>query len=528
MRRGLGWVSLIVLAGVLALTAVATWATRSAVSSQEDRLLSERANEVKLVLSTALDSLSGQLNTIGGLLQRTHNSQAAFDRATESSVSSSQGTVTIAVLRKAPGGYRVVMANGDGLHRGQLISDERAAACDRAMTADTVVSTPVIGTGSQRLIGFAVGPPATPPGVVVYQQSALGPLGPPRAADTAPFSEVQIVLYDGELAAPGHAVVSTARSLPLTGRISSKHLSVGNKSWLLQVRAVHPLVGGTTTAAPWFVLAAGLVLCVLLTVTSEIESRRRANAVALYRAEHRMAEELQRGLLPELPSVDRLEVAARYLAGTAGLQVGGDWYDVFPVGLDRIGIVIGDVGGHDISASATMSRVQAALRAYAFREDDPAAVLDSLDMLIESFQTERLVTVFYGLLDAPDASGTRELWYSNAGHPPPLVRRRDGGVEELDAAMSMLLGVAPGAVGSRPSARTELADGSTLILFTDGLIEVPGESMTKAVERVKSLVVEHGAGTPDTLCDEITRTFSDGQLRDDVALLVIQIGVSPK
>lgn len=214
--------SLALLLVLLAITGTVTWATRAGVRHQESKLLSERANEVNLVLSTATNSLAAQLNTIGGLLRRTNNSQSAFDDATDSTVSSSEGTITIAVLRHTTNGYEVVMANGDSLHRGDLITDERAAAIARAASTPSMVATKVIGTGANRMIGFAIGPPIAPQGLAVYQQTTLGPLAPPSGADTDAFSEVETVLYDGQSPDLADAVVSSAKSLPLTGQISTK------------------------------------------------------------------------------------------------------------------------------------------------------------------------------------------------------------------------------------------------------------------------------------------------------------------
>jgi hypothetical protein len=526
MRRRLSWVSLVVLVVLLAATAAATWTAHRAVHDQEGKLLNERANEVRLVLTTAINSLSDELSTLGGILQTTHNSEAAFDHASSAMVSSDK-RISVAVLRRTASGYRILMANGTGLQRGQVIADQRTVALDRAMTTDKIVPTPVLGSGNDRAVGFALGPPATPRGMVVYRQTNLGRLGPPRTAHTAPFSEVRVVLYDGTSPRLATALVSTSRTLPLTGQVVSKPLTVGSQHWLLQVRAVHPLVGSTTANSPWFVLAAGLLVCALVTATAEVEARRRASALALYRNEHRLAEGLQRSLLPELPAVAGLDIAARYLPGTEGLQVGGDWYDIFTLDHGRIGVVIGDVVGHDISATATMSRVQAALRAYAFRIENPAVVLDRLDMLIDTFQTDRLITLFYGVLGAPDVAGGREFWYSNAGHPPPLACRSGSEVEELDGGASVLLGVAPAPEGSRPSDRTRLAAGSTLMLFTDGLIEVPGESMTDSLARLKAAAAQCGEIPPEELCDRLTADLPAGVLRDDVAVVAIRLGSVP-
>ena len=172
------------------------------------------------------------------------------------------------------------------------------------------------------------------------------------------------------------------------------------------MRAKGSLVGGVASNAWWIVLLAGIVAAVLLAALIEFAVRRRDAALALYVAEHQQAETLQRSLLPTLPSLPGLELAARYLAGGAGQKVGGDWFDAFPLSDGAAGFAIGDVIGHDLEAAAAMSQVRAALRAYAYEGDEPASVLSRLDRLVMTFELTQLVSVVYGVLGplAPDGS----------------------------------------------------------------------------------------------------------------------------
>ena len=163
--------------------------------------------------------------------------------------------------------------------------------------------------------------------------------------------------------------------------------------------------------APWAALVAGLIVALLVGVVVEAEGRRRDAAVELYATEHRMAETLQRSLLPELPALPGLGLAARYVAGAPGQEVGGDWFDVFPIDGGRVGLVIGDVMGHDLAAAAAMSQIRSALRAYAWRGESPGAVLEQLDQFVTNFAMTPLVTVFYGMLKAPVGDGSRLLRY---------------------------------------------------------------------------------------------------------------------
>jgi serine phosphatase RsbU (regulator of sigma subunit) len=217
-------------------------------------------------------------------------------------------------------------------------------------------------------------------------------------------------------------------------------------------------------------------------------------------------------------------LAARYLPGSAGQQVGGDWYDVFELDADHIGVAVGDVLGHDIEAAALMSRVQTALRAYAFVGEQPGAVLDRLDRLMASLQTDRLVTVFYGVLGPATEDGSRQLLFANAGHPPPLLVEADGTARELDDASSLLLGVSSTDYGVRPQHDTALMADSTLLLYTDGLVEVPGKSLTDRVETLLRVVAaEAPRRSPAELCDWLLEALLRGKRRDDVAILVARL-----
>jgi serine phosphatase RsbU (regulator of sigma subunit) len=284
------------------------------------------------------------------------------------------------------------------------------------------------------------------------------------------------------------------------------------------------LVGGTTANAPWLTLAGGVALAVLLALVVEIESRRRRSALALYRNEHLLAEGLQRSLLPALPAVGGLELAARYLPGSSGQQVGGDWYDVFELDGGYVGLVIGDVLGHDIDAAVMMSRVQTALRAHALVGEQPAAVLDRLDQLVKSLQTDRLVTVFYGLLEPPDEAGNRRLVFANAGHPPPLLHDPRNGTREIDEAESLLLGVPVPRTEARTHKAMMLPPDATLVLYTDGLIEVPGLSLTDLIANLRDTTTAAVPGaSAGEVCDRLLAKIHPTARRDDVAILVVQL-----
>jgi hypothetical protein len=250
--------------------------------------------------------------------------------------------------------------------------------------------------------------------MVLYRQSALGPVKAPREAGTAPFHELSVVLYDDSRPVPAQVVVTTTKDLPLAGRVRYSAFPVGASHWLLAVSSPQPLVGTVAAWAPWLALIVGIAASVLIAATLEQVVRRRDAAVALYRSEHRIAETLQHRLLPTLATVPGLDVASRYVAASDSQQVGGDWFDVFDLGRGRTAVVIGDVMGHDIEAAAAMAQVRAALRAYALENDEPAPVLERLAHLVDAFDVTALVTAYTECSGRPTAKGPA----SSAGPTP--------------------------------------------------------------------------------------------------------------
>lgn len=526
-RSPLRLASAIALLVALLVSVAAALATHRAVGDQESRLLKERAVEVGLVLTSSIAAIPATLGAQGGILTATHGSKQAYTEAAAGAVAAGPGKLTFAWLRPQPGGsgYEVLAAAGDALHAGDIITDQRAATFRAAAASAEMVATPVIG--AERSLGFALGPPAAPAGTVLYRQSQLGPLAPPRQASTAPFAELDVVIYGSPTADPAEVLASTTHDLQLHGTVRREPLMAGSSRWLLLVKARRPLVGTVTAQAEWLVLLVGLVGSLLIAAVIEATARRRDAALALYASEHHVAETLQRSLLPQIPTLAGLELAARYLAGSRGQEVGGDWFDAFRVSGDRVGIAIGDVIGHDLAAASAMAQIRAALRAYALDGDDPASVINRLDRFVDTFGLTQLVTVFYGVLDPAAPDGGRVLRYTNAGHLPPLLRAADGSVDTLSGGSSVVIG-APITV-DHAQATQRLEPGSTLLLFTDGLVELPNRSLEDTLQQLATTVAEHDVGLGvDALCEHVLGTMSDRSRRDDIALLAVRlVGVSP-
>ncbi|MGY1831771.1 SpoIIE family protein phosphatase [Geodermatophilus sp. SYSU D01180] len=240
----------------------------------------------------------------------------------------------------------------------------------------------------------------------------------------------------------------------------------------------------------------------------------------------RAAETLQRSLLSEPPQRDHLQMAVRYVPATREAQVGGDWYDVFVQPDGSTMLVIGDVVGHDVQAAACMAQLRGLLRGIAYDSgDSPAAVLTRLDAAIEGLQLGAMATVLVGRLEQADddrAAGVTRLRWASAGHLPPLVAAPDGTSAPLDGGRpGLLLGVSPEAV--RADAEAVLARGSTVLLFTDGLVERRADGFDDGVDRLAQALAELRDRPVHEVCDEVLARMVPDGAEDDVALVAVRL-----
>ncbi len=240
----------------------------------------------------------------------------------------------------------------------------------------------------------------------------------------------------------------------------------------------------------------------------------------LYEREHRAAEALQRELLPTLPSVPGLRLAARYVPSAQAGQVGGDWYDVLPFPDGGVALAVGDVSGHDLSAAAVMGQVRAVVRAYAWEGKQPGEVLDRTCELVRGLDIDRVATALFARLEPPRADGRRVLRAANAGHPPPLVLTPGEAPRLLDPPPSLLIGLAG---PPRATEEVELAPGSVVVLYTDGLIERRDRDVGEGLAELQQVAATLA---PDAEVDDIATTLVEkmcGEGEDDIAVLVVGV-----
>ena len=238
--------------------------------------------------------------------------------------------------------------------------------------------------------------------------------------------------------------------------------------------------------------------------------------VRVYEREHRIAETLQRSLLPErLPALPGLEVAARYQAAASEAEVGGDWYDVIPIDSSRVGLVMGDVAGKGLAAASMVGRLRSALRAYALEGHDVKTAVDRLNQLVWSdLEDSQMATLVFMVIDQAEST----ISWVNAGHLPPLVLE-DGQPRFLDGPSSVPLGVMPYAQYEAGS--IELPAGATILLYTDGLVERHGELIDHGLGRLAEAASDLPHST-ERLCDELLEHLvPSGAAADDVAILAL-------
>ncbi|WP_328315985.1 SpoIIE family protein phosphatase [Streptomyces sp. NBC_00388] len=245
----------------------------------------------------------------------------------------------------------------------------------------------------------------------------------------------------------------------------------------------------------------------------------------LFDQEREFAAGLQSAMLPRrIPEFPAAEIAVRYHAAWSGREVGGDWYDVVALPRGRVGVVVGDVQGHDTHASAIMGQLRIALRAYAGEGHAPGTVLARASRFLAELDTDRFATCTYAQVDL--ASGA--IRAVRAGHLGPLIRHTDGrvGWPNVRGGLPLGLGTEFGQE-EYPETRLDLVPGETLVLCTDGLVEEPGTDIGDGMEALAD-AVRQGPAEAEALADDLAaRLWERWGTSDDVALLVLRRALDP-
>jgi serine phosphatase RsbU (regulator of sigma subunit) len=256
------------------------------------------------------------------------------------------------------------------------------------------------------------------------------------------------------------------------------------------------------------------------------EAGRAVDRVHRQSEQTQLVEALQRSLLTEPPVREGTEVVVRYLPAAEAARVGGDWYDAFQQRDGRLVVVIGDVVGHDTAAAAEMGQLRGLVRGIAHHGGaGPREVLRDLDEAMAQMHVDTLATAAVGRLETGGDAG-RFRW-ANAGHPPPMLVSPDGDVAVLGGPIGdLMLGVDPSS--DRDESVTDLPLGSTLLLYTDGLVERRGSTLDEGMDRLAGSLRELASAPLDDLCDALLQRMVQGPPQDDIALVAVRMRSLPE
>lgn len=246
----------------------------------------------------------------------------------------------------------------------------------------------------------------------------------------------------------------------------------------------------------------------------QAERQLASNLALSEQRERQAARTLQHSLLPpRVPRPDGLVVASRYLAGTDGAEVGGDWYDIVAMGSGRTALVVGDVMGRGLRAASLMGQIRTAIRAYAREDLPPGRVLELVDEVVADLGEAEIVTCVYATFDA----GRRTLTYASAGHVPLVVVDGQGTARRLDGESGIPLGVASCAA---PAHVLETPPGTLVAFYTDGLVEHRHRDVDVGIDQLVA-ALSPGRDDLEQVCDALVdRMRPPGGYDDDVALLL--------
>jgi PAS domain S-box-containing protein len=242
----------------------------------------------------------------------------------------------------------------------------------------------------------------------------------------------------------------------------------------------------------------------------------------LFERQRDIAETMQRNLLPSLPDIAPLTLGARYQPAPRGSQVGGDWYDALVLPDGAIGLAVGDVVGHDLSAAAGMAQLRNMLRALAWdRKELPSVIVGRLDEAMSAITDVQMATLVLARIEPLEGESWRMRWAS-AGHPPPLLVTPDGRAQYLEEGQGLLLGARLGAHPPRDDGLEPLPPGSTVLLYTDGLVEVSSSDLDTGLNRLRRHAMALAGHPLDDFCAQLLERMPPGGA-DDIAMLALRV-----
>jgi serine phosphatase RsbU (regulator of sigma subunit) len=521
------WAATIVVLVGLVITLSVTWTARTLNSHNERRLLEVQTHQAAAVLSSTILALQDPLSTALQIETATGGSRQQFAEFASTNVGTNRPFVSAILWQKNGAAWQPVSEVG-AKPLMDPDSEQALTVVGKAVESRTFVVAPVPAMLPRR-IGYAVGDPREPT-TVIYAERAIPANRVVPVESGAAFSDLDFATYLGSTTNLSSLATTDLplNELPITGDTERVAIPFGDSSITL-VAAPRGALGGTLGGIlPWVFLSGGALLTAAAAVTTYQLVRRRRQAEqdartisglygqldGLYGEQRSIAETLQRALLPQRnPSVPNLEIGSRYLAGTHGVEIGGDWFSLTEIDEHRFAFVVGDVSGKGVAAAAIMARLRFTIRAYLLEGHPPDVVLRMCSSQLNVNRDGHLATVLVGVGDTE--SGV--LTMANAGHLDPLLVSA-ARTEFVATRVGLPLGVSPSVYAVTT---LQLASGAALVAFTDGLVERRGESIDVGLERLIG-AVDGRVPAVDNLLDSLTDTLAAGGSSDDVAVLAFR------
>jgi serine phosphatase RsbU (regulator of sigma subunit) len=523
-RYRLAPVAIMVGVAVVAVTVVLTAVSYSIYQTNEQHLLKLRAREVGLVVQDSVPGIQTALASAAALADVTGGSGARFASFAGAYVGRGKNFISMSLWRAndprpvAELGSPPLIASSPGTAQAFI------ARVGRRRTFSVMLLS---SDGALRL-GYGYRQPGG--AYVAYGESQLPPTRrAPPTPSSSPFSDLNYALYLGRSQNPANLLATDLAKLPPSGRAAVDVTPWGDSAITIVVTARGSLAGSFFELLPWIIGAVGCLLALASAIAADRLARRRLAAETLARRLDRRASEisgllseqrtiaqtLQEAILPEaLPTLPGIETAGLYAAGTVGIEVGGDWYELIEVKERCLVGIVGDVSGHGLRAATTMATLRTAAFAYAARDASPASLLEHLNELIARKPHNYFATVLCMLIDIDE----RRIRLASAGHLPPLV------INGTEASfVEVHVGPPVGATMATYEETTiEVGEKTTIIAFTDGLIERRGEIIDRGLERLRGKALAHRKLPLAKLLETLSRELVPEQAHDDTAIIAVR------
>lgn len=485
------------------------------------RLLQQQVQQAAAALSAALPAVQSHLLDATQVATATNADPAIFQRFVSRQLGTSSNVASISLWRIGDGSPHMIAVAGEPPLLTKL--GDATTFFSSIHPSDKLFVGRIL-PGDPRRLGYAAMPLGDTTGLVVYAEQFLPATRAAKIPASSPFADLDFAIYLGSDENDSHLLESTVPT-PITGHRAAAQVPFGDTTVMLVATAKKQLVGNLSASLWWIVLAFGVPLSIAFGLTLEYVGRRRiaaellaAENERLYVEQRDIAGTLQHALLPELPALAGVEVAARYLAGADGLDVGGDWYDVIRRDDGHCLFFVGDVSGRGLHAATTMASLRFAIRAYVEQGDMIDDVLCKVGQLLDIERDNHFATVLAGDIDF-DA---KRVSVVSAGHFMPLLVTGDG-VDFVSGDVAPPVGVGAAAPPARID--VDLPSAGTLLAFTDGVVERNGEHLDVGLDRLRTIAAAADRSRPlQETIDAVLSTISPDGFNDDAVLLGLRWG----